>query len=61
MRRCKSKKSDILIGPYHAAIGDYTLCDKEINESWITHTEGENGPITCKKCIKKIKQIIPLG
>jgi hypothetical protein len=51
MSRCK--KDDELYGPLHASSdGENTLCGQSSDENWWIVTNGFDGVVTCKKCIK---------
>jgi hypothetical protein len=51
-----ARKNDDLYGPIHG--GNYytmTACNRETNEDWIITTNDWTGKITCKKCLKVLK------
>lgn len=51
MSRCK--KNDELYGPRHASSdGEKTFCGQSSDHNWWIVTNGFDGVVTCKKCIK---------
>ena len=60
-------KSDDTHNVMHGAIGCRTLCGKELNEMWFIHSKAGRTvtDVTCKKCMKEIKQkqqtVMPVG
>jgi hypothetical protein len=54
VRQCR--KDDTLYGPTHGSQdANTTACGKEIDSNWYIITNGFDGKITCKDCIKLLK------
>ena len=55
----KINNKDQLYGAIHgSSCGDETLCGIALTNKWYVLTNAFDGEITCKKCLKRIKQAI---